>query len=233
MMNIKRLSLIAISTAIFVAAPSQDVESRLTKGRAFVGLSFGADFKNTNDYSFLGMVNIVSEKKSGGQFDLSGGYFLNKYFSLGGTYQYSDYNRTAITEDADGVRTHTEGINRSHTTGVYMKYFTPLNEQERINLFARVGLSYQNERSFVEAMTSDILTRTFQKKNLVYFGIIPGMQVIVAKGFAVEADISIAGLQSSWTNTWVNNEPTSDISSTNISFDINILSLNIGFFYYF
>jgi hypothetical protein len=212
---------------------SQDERSRIDKGRAYVGLSFGVNFKEANNQNFLGLVNIVEEKSSGGNVQLNGGYFLGKYFSVGGIYQYGENNGDLLTEDADQIRTHTESIRRLHTIGAYVKYFTPLNEKERINLFARVGISYQDERVLDEATTNEVLTRTFQKTNTLYFGIIPGVQVLVVEGFAVEADISIAGLQSSWTDTWVNGELAGDVHTTSVSFDINLLTLNIGFFYYF
>jgi len=138
-----------------------------------------------------------------------------------------------VTENSDGVLTDTKVIDISYTTGVYIKYFTPLSPEERINLFARVGISFGDGRTLQESETSDILTRTFTNYNTINFGIVPGIQVLVAKGFAVEADISIAGLQSSWSNTSINGEPSTDSKATSVSFDINLLSLNIGFYYYF
>lgn len=229
----KKLCLLVISMVIPMGLRSQETPSRLDKGRAYAGLSFGANFKDANNTEYLGLVNVISEQNSGGNIDVNGGYFLSKYFSLGGTYRYAENNRDAISQDADQVLTHSARIVRSHTSGVYVKYFTPVNAGETINFFARAGISYSDQRSLTEATTSEVLIRTFEKTNKVYFGLVPGVQVIVARGFAIETDVSIAGLQSTWSQTRVNGEPTSDLRSTSVSFDINLLSLNIGFFYYF
>lgn len=240
-MNLKQIpipQLAALILAIFLSADAVSAQSpkegsRLMKGRAYTGLTMGVSTKNTNNQDILGLTTIVTQQNNSGQFELNGGYFIKDHFSVGGSYRYGESNSNTIFESPDQVRTTAESLSISHAAGIYMKYFTPLNGKETINLFARLGLSYQDERTLTESVTLDVLTRTFQKKNAVNLGFIPGVQVIVARGFAVETDISIAGLQSSWTKTYVNGEPDSDVSSTKISFDIDILSLNIGFFYYF
>jgi len=229
----KKLIILLIAFGVPAAGISQEQTSRLARGNAYVGLSFGANFKNANNANLLGLVNIVSEDRSGGNLNLNGGYFLGNHFSLGATLIYDRDRRSMVTENSDGVLTDTKVIDISYTTGVYIKYFTPLSPEERINLFARVGISFGDGRTLQESETSDILTRTFTNYNTINFGIVPGIQVLVAKGFAVEADISIAGLQSSWSNTSINGEPSTDSKATSVSFDINLLSLNIGFYYYF
>ncbi len=229
----KKLILLFMALGLSVAGISQEQKSRLSKGNAYVGLSFGANFKDANNTNLLGLVNIVAQDRSGGNLNLNGGYFLGDHFSLGATLIYKRDKNNMLTEDSNGILTDSKLIDISYTTGVYIKYFTPLSPEERINLFARVGISYQDGRTLQEAETSDILTRTFTNYNTLNFGIVPGIQVLVAKGFAVEADISIAGLQSSWSKSSINGEPATDSKSTSVSFDINLLSLNIGFYYYF
>ena len=207
--------------------------SRLIKGKGFAGLSFGANFKNSNNKNVLGLFNILSEDLNGGNIDLNGGYFFGNYFALGGSIIYKRDKAARLIENSDGTLTDLNSVDVSITTGVYVKFFTPLNDKERINLFAKAGISYSDGRRVEESTTTNILTRKYETYDKINFGIIPGVQVIVAEGFAVEAAISIAGLETAWSNLYINGEPVSDNKSTKVNLEINLLSINIGFYYYF
>jgi hypothetical protein len=64
-------------------------------------------------------------------------------------------------------------------------------------------------------------------------GISPGIQVFIVEGFATEVGVNVAGLSGTRKVVTVNGEEDSTVNTADLDLRLNILSLNISFYYYF
>ncbi|WP_300978509.1 hypothetical protein [Flavobacterium sp.] len=89
------------------------------------------------------------------------------------------------------------------------------------------------ENKVTEKTSNDILTRYYSVTNNYNLGINPGIQVFTIKGFATEVGVNLAGLSHTYKRTTINEVENTVIKSNDLDLKLNILSLNISFFYFF
>jgi C-terminal processing protease CtpA/Prc len=113
-----------------------------------------------------------------------------------------------------------------------MKNFIPLTENGRFNLFNITGVGLTIDRTTTESVTQDVLTRKYDNGYTFRLGITPGMQVFVIDGFAAELGVNIAGVSTSTTTSTINGVQGTKVHAADLDLTLNILSLNITFFYF-
>lgn len=204
----------------------------LGKGVVFIGASGGASLRESENENAL-FFNIRNQKKSGFNALLTGGYIFKPNLAVGAGFRYDQSRVTKTTEDGDGILTDTKEAGNILTSSVYLKYFIPLTPNHRINLFNLAGVAWVADRNIVESTSQNVLTRTYTTKNTFQLGLNPGIQAFVVEGFATEVGVSVAGLSGSRTKVIENGEQTSSVNSFDVDLKLNILSLNISFYYYF
>lgn len=217
-----------------VLAQETPAESRspLRKGVAFVGFSGGASLRESENVNAL-VVTIQEQAKKGYNLIFSGGYLVRPEFAIGGALRFDRSRESKRVIDADGVATDVREAGSIITTALFVKNFIPLTANKRINLYNIGGLVWVADRNSTESMTQNVLTRTYTNKNSFQLGISPGIQVFVVDGFATEVGVNVAGFSATNKEVMVNGVPDSRVSTFDLDFRVNILSLNISFFYYF
>jgi len=202
------------------------------KGYVFFGATGGASLRESENEDALFFL-IREQQKNGFNVLLTGGYLLTPSMAVGGGLQYDRSSVSKITEDADGIVSDIREAGSIVTTSAYAKFFIPLTPGKRFNLYTIAGLAWVADRNTIENLTQDILTRTYVNKNTIRLGISPGIQVFVVDGFATEVGVNVAGFSGSSKQETVNGVPNSSVNTFDLDLRLNILSLNISFYYYF
>jgi hypothetical protein len=212
--------------------PPSFYHQNLGRGMAFIGISGGASLRESENENAL-IVTILNQRKSGFNALLTGGYLIKPNLAIGGGLRYDQSRLAKTTEDGDGVVTDIKEAGNILTSSVYLKYFIPLTSNHRINLFNIAGVAWVADRNTRESFGENILTRTFTSKNTFQLGLNPGVQAFVIEGFATEVSVSVAGLSGSRKKVIENGVERSSVDSFDVDLKLNILSLNISFYYYF
>lgn len=243
-MKIKLITSIYLHLILFllcgIAVYGQEQESKqsvgnftpLEKGFAFIGLTGGASKRTSANEDIL-ITKIIDRQKDGFYVQANGGYFLSKTFAVGANMKYDWGNLDQQLEDTDGVITTVKEAKSSLGGGFFIKNYIPITPNGRFNLFNVVGLGISVENKVSEQTTNAILSRYFTKTNTYNLAINPGIQVFIIKGFATEVGVNLAGLTHTEKRTTLNQEERTKIINSELDLKLNILSLNISFFYFF
>jgi len=218
--------------SIGIDSSTKTSELYLEKGMAFLGITGGASYReSSNEETFVG--KVLDREKNAFNVTLSGGYLLSDHFAVGGSVSYDWLRNNQLNEDGDGVQTDLKEAGNSITGAVFIKNFIPLSSNGRFNLYNITGMALEVKRRNTESFSQDILKRTYMEAYSISLGISPGIQVFVMEGFAAEVGVNVAGISTTSTRTSVNGENGSAVQSGVLDLKINVLSLKLGFFYFF
>jgi len=215
-----------------VAQDESDKKPPYDKDYVFFGATGGASLRESENENALVFI-IKDQQKKGYNFLVTGGYFLKPTLALGGAVRYDESRITKVTEDTDGITADIQEAGSVLTTSAYGKFFIPLTPNKRFNLYTIAGLAWVADRYVVENYSQNLLTRTYTNKNTIQLGLTPGIQVFVVDGFATEVGVNVAGFSGSRKNVTENGVANSAVNTFDLDLKINILSLNISFYYYF
>lgn len=208
-------------------------KNKLTsKGNVYTGISFNFSTKDT-DVKEGFFVNISNRSRNLFKTSVDGGYFIKDNLALGGSISYENDRRNQIETDQQNVRTAVQYAKDSY--GIYggMKNFIPIDNKGRFYLYNLVLLGANFKNIIEERTTDNLLKRIYTKNEVVELQINPGIMVNIVKGFSVEVGAQVAGISTSWSQTKTNDEITEKSHGTDADFSINLLRLNVGFYYYF
>lgn len=208
-------------------------KNKLTaKGNMYSGLTFKLSSKDTDVRQGL-FVNVSDQSRNLFKTSVDAGYFVKDNLALGALISYENDRRDQIETDQQNVQTAVQYAKDSY--GIYgtMKNFIPLDNKGRFYLYNLVLLGANFKNIIEERTTDDLLKRSYTKNKVIELQINPGIMVNIVKGFSVEVGAQVAGISTSWSETKVNNEITEKSHATDADFSINLLRLNIGFYYYF
>lgn len=202
------------------------------KGNMYSGITFSFSTKDTDKKEGL-LVNVNDESRNQFKTSVDAGYFIKNNFALGALISYENTRREQTETDSQNIPTTVQYAKDAY--GIYgvMKNFIPLDQKERFFLYNQILLGTSFSSSLEERTTDDLLTRTYSKDRSIELQINPGIMVNVVKGFSVEVGAQIAGFKATWSEIKVNDAITEKSHGTDSDFSINLLRLNIGFYYYF
>lgn len=204
----------------------------LQKGNIYAGLTFNFDVNKTENEDQL-LVHIEDRKNNMFNINLNSGYFIKNNWALGARIAYGSSKR--VGRDINSLNIPVDINNKAHTWGLYAstKNYIPLDKNHRFYLYNLLLLGGETSNQVNESTTLTILTTTTVKDRLIELRLVPGLMVNIVKGFCLEAGVDIAGFQASWSQTEVNDEPTTKKSEVSADLTINLLRLSLGFYYYF
>ncbi len=206
--------------------------SFLREGVAFAGFSGGASLRESENENLL-LVTIQQQSKKGYNLIFAGGYLLKPDLAVGAGMRFDQSRISKTLVDPDGIISEVRVAGSIITSSVYVKNFIPLTTNRRINLYNIAGIAWVADRSTSENFSQGVLTRTYTRKNALQLGISPGIQVFVVDGFATEVGVNVAGLSATRKEIAVNGLDDSSVDTLDLDLRVNILSLNISFYYYF
>ncbi|KLT68250.1 hypothetical protein [Flavobacterium sp. ABG] len=209
------------------------LKNRLTsKGNMYSGITFNFSTKDTDVKQGL-LVDVSDQSRNQFKMSVDAGYFIKDNFALGALISFENDRHNQTETDQQGTKTAVQYAKDSY--GIYggMKNFIPLDSKRRFYLYNLVLLGTSFKHIIEERTTNDLLKRSYTKDVALELQINPGIMVNVVKGFSIEVGAQIAGFSSTWSKTTLNNEVTEKSHATDADFSINLLRLNIGFYYYF
>lgn len=222
--------LMLISSAIF--SQQNKTGSLLNRGNMYTGLTLSFDVSNTENEQ-QAFVTIQDRKKNEFNININSGYFLKNNWALGAQVSYAGAKRLGTDIDVRNIPEDISMVEESWGIYASTKNYLSLSANHRFYLYNLVILGGRIGNSLTESVSQNILTRTYTQDRLVEMRIVPGIMINVVGGFTVEVGTDIAGFQSSWSHTEVNNQPTTNKSEVSADLTINLLKLSLGFFYYF
>jgi hypothetical protein len=152
---------------------------------------------------------------------------------LGAYFSYNQNKENSTLVDADGIKTELRSIGKEYSFAPFLKYYIPLDKGNKFYLFNQLETAYKYGSNIKEQTSNDILIRTYTTENKFAINLRPGFMVFPIKNFAVETSVGVLGMSSSVEKSTTTNKPDSVVKKNNLSLDINILNLFLGFYLYF
>lgn len=211
---------------------SDEAPSLLRKGIVFGGFSGGASLRESENENAL-VVTIQEQSKTGYNLIFAGGYLLKPEFALGAAIRIDQSRLNKTIVDSEGITSDIQEAGSIITSSIFVKAFIPITPNKRINLYNIAGIALVADRNVTENFSQDVLTRTYASKNSLQLGVSPGIQVFIVEGFATEVGVNVAGFSATRKVVNVNGEYDSGVNTFDLDLRVNILSLNISFYYYF
>jgi hypothetical protein len=205
-------------------------EDPIAKGRHWVGLTMGATNEHLENTS-SGFEVIKEGQNASWQMALDYGWFVREGTSigLGLEYRREDSDVTSVPTLGPNIRVD-RGVSTA-TIGVHSSTYLPLGNphfylynQTQIS----VGFTSGTEKTTVtETVESDISGQRYA------LDLQPGIAVMIARGFAVQASVNVLGLSYETRRTKTPGQPDAVTSTTALDFELDLLKLGIGLTYYF
>lgn len=203
------------------------------KGNWYVGFAFSLQDRKLQNQA------RIFDKVLDGQdlnYDLTfrGGYLLNDYFMVGGNFIYSREKFVGTTiQEGDTIQK--ESIKSIGSIVPSIKTYFPLTKNNRLSFFNELGVGF----GFGNTVTRD--TKNLDEINKSYTdvftftaGISPGITFFAIENFAFEIQLNnLIGYELQVSNKITNETEESKVTTHNVNFNIDLLSLNLGLAYYF
>ncbi|MEN9686942.1 MAG: hypothetical protein RLZZ28_2728 [Bacteroidota bacterium] len=196
------------------------------------GLAFKFSENYTDNKNRL-VYTVYDEKRNDFSINIQGGYFINSNTAFGAQINYGHTRTIGKQLGSSGQLADVNLEKESWASFGTMKNFIPLGNKHRFFLYNLAMLGYVAKNSLEESTSQGVLQRTYSQDKSVELNLAPGLMVNVIKGFAVETGMQIAGFQYAWSNSVIDGVPTTKQHSVSGDFTINLLRLNLGFYYYF
>ena len=213
-----------------------DIRTEFTpKGQWVFGGSISYSTHTNNNYSFLIIEDI---KSTGYQFKVTPlvGYSYARNSLVGVRFGYSrgftelDNASLSITS-LDNAFYYS--LKHSYNVEALWRKYIPLGRNnKRFALFAEVGLAMGGSQSKLAAGPSNAISGTYATSFDVALGVNPGISAFLTNNMAIEVNIGVLGLNYSNTRQVSNQVVTGSISSSQMTFKVNIFSIGLGASFY-
>jgi len=204
-----------------------------SKGNWYVGFAFSLrDQKLQNQARLFDKVLLGQDLN----YDLTfkGGYFMNDYFMVGGNLIYNrDKFTGTVVQDSDTILR--ENIKSIGTLAPTFKAYFPLTKNSRLSFFNEIGLGFGFGNSVTrDTKNQDEISKTYTDEFAFTAGISPGITFFAIENFAFEIQLNnLIGYELQVSNKTTNESEESKVTTHNVNFNIDLLSLNLGLAYYF
>lgn len=224
-MKLKQYMLIflAMLTATGLKAQTEiDSSMLLSKSRLYMIPTFSVSNRDAiNDQQLLRLVH--DQYRLEWEIDMNVGYFVKDNFSVGAQLSYSQ-NQEDITYTSDNNRVTERSFGQGMTFSPNIRnYFG-----NRVKVFNQTGIIFkvgeELKRVYNETDEDKIKSDYFE----IGIGIQPGIAFFIDRVASVEASINLLGWNTKIEKSITNDDEESRVITNDVSFSINVLSLNIG-----
>jgi hypothetical protein len=203
------------------------------KGNWYLGFAFSLkDQKLENQTRLFDKVLYGSDLS----YDLTfkGGYFLSNYIMIGGNIIYSRDTFTGTTvQDSDTLQRN--NIKSIGTLAPTFKTYFPLTKNQRLSFFNEIGLGFGYGNSVTrDIKNQDEINKVYTEEFTFNIGISPGITFFAIENFSFEIQLNnLIGYELQISKKYTNETEESKVTTHNVNFNIDLLSLNLGLAYYF
>jgi len=236
--RLKPLLLLWLTAAFFgplfgQEEPAKPKDDRLiTKGRAYVSLSFSLDQRRAeNESQFL--QEVIDQDRLRYRVTVNGGYAVGNNLTLGLGLSYGR-DREDLTFLQDGEEVTSRFLEQDISFIPNMRNYIPFGNGT-FQIFVQSDMRF----SFVESLQRDFFPDEVDKIERDVFeyrlGVSPGVLLFFDRHWAFEMSVGLAGLTSRITRETTNDDEDNRtrVVKTDIDLQINLLALNLGVAYYF
>ena len=204
-----------------------------SKGNWYLGFAFSLQDQKLENQARL-FDKVLDGRDLNYDLTFKGGYFLSNYIMVGGNFIYTRDKFTGTTvQDGDTIQRNT--IKSIGTIAPTFKTYFPLTKNQRLSFFNEIGLGF----GFGNTVTRDI--RNQDEINKIYAeefrfsaGISPGITFFAIENFSFEIQLNnLIGYELEVSKKNTNDIEESKVTTHNVNFNIDLLSLNLGLAYYF
>lgn len=163
-----------------------------------------------------------------------GGYFLSDYFMVGGNLIYNrDKFTGTIVQESDTIKR--ENISSIGTVAQTIKTYFPLTKNNRLSFFNELGLGFGFGNTVTrDTKNQDEINKSYTNEFAFTAGISPGIAFFAIENFAFEVQLNnLIGYELQVSKKTTDEMEESKVTTHNVNFNIDLLSLNLGLAYYF
>ena len=204
-----------------------------SKGNWFSKMSFSLSDKELTNTARL-FDRVVEGQNFSWDLKLSGGRFVGNYFLVGAGigYNESQFTGTLINIDSDTVDAQSISRNIAFTPNIRVSI--PMTKNQRLSFYNDIGMSFGYGRTLTrDTENIDEIEKLYSDQFVFGLGLSPGITFFAVENFAMEVGINVIGYRLNIENSIDGNGVESRKVENDVSFRVNLLSLNIGMAYYF
>ena len=204
-----------------------------SKSSWYVGFAFSLEDRKLQNQARLFDKVLVGEDL---KYDLTfkAGYFLGNYTMAGGNLIYNrDKFVGTVVQESDTI--NRERIQSIGTIAPTIKTYFPLTKNNRLSFFNEIGIGFGFGNSLTrDTKKQDEVSKTYTDEFSFTVGISPGITFFAIENFAFEVQLqNLIGYELQVSNKNIDDIEDSKVTTNNVNFNIDLLSLNLGLAYYF
>lgn len=210
----------------------------IPKGQWLAGATFSYSEHTDDNFEFLSVLTDIDSEGYSFKVTPLVGYFIRDNICVGGRFAYSrSYTKidNLSLELGDEINLDVEEWNyksNTYTVSMFVRTYLNLGESKRFGLFNEARLAYGYSESNNSSDFGDGLSGVHQLKHNLNIGVAPGLTCFVNDFTAVEASISVAGLNFNWYDQSKDQVYSGKRTSSSANFKINLLSIDLGIVFY-
>lgn len=208
------------------------------KGQWVFGGSASYSTHTNDNYSFFIFENIDSD---GYTFKVSPmiGYAVRDNMALGVRFIYGrtllkvDGGELNLGDDESGTHITADyyySLKHSYSVAAVWRQYIPLGSNKRFALFNELSLTLGGHQSKFAA--DQPVRGTYETGKTVSLGVSPGLIAFATNTMAVEINVGVMGISYTHTTQVKNQVSTADVSTSNMNFRVNLLSIGLGVSFY-
>ena len=203
------------------------------KGNAYVGFGFSlVDKDQKNDQGLF--IKTLDGKDLSLSITLKGGYFISNYSMVGANviYDRDEFVGQVILEN-DTINRNS--VSRLATITPVIKSYFPLTKDHRLSFFNELGFGFGFGKTVSrDTKNIDEITKVNSEEFVFSIGLSPGINFFAIENFSFEIQLNnLIGYTYKQSNQTTNETEESKVTTNNVNFNIDLLSLRIGLAYYF
>lgn len=210
----------------------------IPKGQWIFGGTASYSTHVNNNYTFLIIENIKSDGYSVKVSPFIGYAFkenmaLGVRFTYGRTLLKVEGGELNMGDEESGTHIATNynyRLKHSYTGSIIYRPYIPLGQNKRFALFTEVALSIGGHQT-KEAADSPI-RGMYETGYSAELGVSPGIIAFATNSMAIELSVGMMGIGYTHSNQIKNQVEHAEVSSSNMSFRINLLAIGLGVSFY-
>ncbi|MEJ2595950.1 MAG: hypothetical protein P8100_12690 [bacterium] len=208
----------------------EDFNTWTVKGRDFLGLNFSVAHQEGTNVNRL-VTNYTDLYSLDWAVRMYGGHFIKDNMTLGVLFEW-DQKTEDRTYEQDGKTIQTHLFSRTFLAGPTFRSYLPLSKNNRVGIFNEANLLFGYGKSVEQSDDGSEISRGISNSYNLRLGLTPGINFFISQGWAFELSLALLGLETQVTTSDVDGVE-SRVTSNDVNFSVNILSLKLGVTKYF
>lgn len=238
------LLLIALFFSLPVMAKKEKYERNIVmktfipKGQWMVGATFSYNEHVDDNFEFLSVLKDINSEGYTFKVTPLVCYFIKDNISIGGRFAYSrsftklDNISLELGDDLSFEVQDYHSTSNTYTASVFLRTYLNLGDSKRFGLFNEARVSYGYSESSGSTGKGVDLSGLYQLKHNLNISVAPGLTCFINDFTAVEASVSVAGLNFNWYDQTRDQVNKGSRTASSANFKINLLSIDLGIVFY-